>query len=180
MTIGRTSWDRVWLEMAVSISGRSRCDKAKVGCVLVSEDNQMIAASYNGPAPKWKPPNIVAVSTYDGRQEIKASRPITDHCSDWCPRAKNPESTDQSYSDCVSLHAEVNAIARADRSRMTNAKAYVSTSLCISCAKALVAAGVSRIIYLRGNDAHRSPQNVLDYLQSCGVSVWGFDNVSDL
>ncbi|QDK02693.1 dCMP deaminase [Gordonia phage Phendrix] len=152
----RITWDEVWLQMAQTIAQRSRCDRAQVGCVLVSRDNQMLACGYNGPAPSFDVPS--------------------EHCSDWCPRAKNPDSCDQSYSDCPSSHAEINAIARSDRSRMSNAKAYVSTSLCISCAKALVASGITYIVYITGNDAHRDPQNVVEYLKKCHVEIVGVDS----
>jgi dCMP deaminase len=45
----RHSWDYIWTQFALMISGRSADPKHKVGCVIVSEDNtQVFAVGYNG------------------------------------------------------------------------------------------------------------------------------------
>ncbi|MHB8407789.1 MAG: deoxycytidylate deaminase [Acidiferrobacterales bacterium] len=48
---GRPSWDAVWMSLALTLSQRSTCDRAKVGCVVVSKDNhRVLAVGYNGGA----------------------------------------------------------------------------------------------------------------------------------
>lgn len=45
----RPSWDSVWMNLAEMIAQRSTCSRAKVGCAIVSYDNQrVLAVGYNG------------------------------------------------------------------------------------------------------------------------------------
>jgi dCMP deaminase len=48
----RPKFDRIWLTLALDLAERSTCSRAKVGCVVVSGDNQrVLALGYNG---SWK------------------------------------------------------------------------------------------------------------------------------
>lgn len=45
----RPSFDSIYMNLAVELSKRSTCKRKKVGCVIVSEDNQrVLAIGYNG------------------------------------------------------------------------------------------------------------------------------------
>ena len=45
----RPSWDEIWMGMAHELSRRSIDPRAKVGCLIVSDDNtQVLALGYNG------------------------------------------------------------------------------------------------------------------------------------
>lgn len=47
----RPSFDRIWIQMAGLVSGRSTCRRRSVGCVIVSEDNRrVLSLGYNGNA----------------------------------------------------------------------------------------------------------------------------------
>ncbi len=47
----RPPWTYVWMTLADALSNRSTCKRAKVGCVIVSDDNQrVLALGYNGGA----------------------------------------------------------------------------------------------------------------------------------
>jgi dCMP deaminase len=48
---GRPIWDQIWMDFAEHIAQRSTCDRASVGCVVVSSDNSAILGlGYNGSA----------------------------------------------------------------------------------------------------------------------------------
>jgi dCMP deaminase len=47
----RPSFDSIYMRFALELSERSTCDRLKVGCVVVSEDNsRVLAIGYNGGA----------------------------------------------------------------------------------------------------------------------------------
>jgi dCMP deaminase len=148
----RPSWDETWLAVADVIARRSRCTRAQVGAVIVAEDQTVISASYNGP------PRHFPTSDSD--------------CSDWCPRAQGLTDPSPTYDDCPSVHAEANAIARADYSRMQGSTIYVSTSCCKGCAKLLANSGIKRLVYRHepGRE-YRNPQATADFLRACGIEV---------
>ena len=148
----RQSWDSTWLQCAHVMAKRSRCSRAQVGAVVVAEDQTVVSMSYNGP-PKDFP-------TTDG------------DCSNWCPRAMGSGDLSPTYDDCPAVHAEANAIARADFSKMKDATIYVSTSCCKGCAKLLANAGIKRVVFQNeaGRD-YRHPQETIDFLRECGIEV---------
>ncbi len=147
----RPTWDETWLECAHVMSRRSRCSRAQVGAVIVAEDQTVVSASYNGP------PSGLDV---DG------------DCSNWCPRAMRGRDLSPTYDDCPAAHAESNAIARADFSRMRGATCYVSTSCCKGCAKMLANAGIARVVFMHedGRD-YRNPEETEKFLEACGIDV---------
>ena len=151
----RPSWDDVWSRMADTMSERSKCSRAQIGCVIVAEDQTVISTGYNGPPAKYW------------------SVPIDGHrgCENWCERARQGH-TDSAYSTCPSNHAEANAIVRADWSRLNNATTYVTGSVCFTCAKLLASAGIKRVVHrVHDSDAHRDPEKVEGFLRKCGVKV---------
>lgn len=157
----RPSWDSVWMQTAEAIAKRSKCSRARVGAVIVASDQTVISCSYNGPAPDFIDAN-------------------TDSCSDWCPRAKVGASLDSSYANCVACHSEANAISRANWSQTVGATAFITSAVCINCAKLLAAARVKRIVHaVSATDTHRSPDEVETFLKKCGIEVvrWNYDNV---
>jgi dCMP deaminase len=112
----RPSWDEYFLKLAMLASERATCPRMHCGCVLV-RDKQVIATGYNG------------------------SIPGDDHCEDvGCWVVEN---------HCIRTnHAEMNALTQAAKNgHPTNgATAYVTNMPCTTCAKALVAAGIKRVV----------------------------------
>lgn len=51
---------------------------------------------------------------------------------------------------CLTIHAEINAIQQA-RCDLTGAEAYVTRMPCLSCALALILAGITKIYYVHEN-----------------------------
>lgn len=152
-TSSRPSWDETWMSVADTIARRSQCSKAQVGCVVVDEDQQVLAASYNGPPPG---------SDYSGP------------CSDWCKRAITGESTPD-YSNCPSSHAEINAIARMPRTTKETT-IYINRMCCFSCAKAIASAGIGRVVYkITDIDGHIDSGPIGEFLFfQAGIQIESF------
>ncbi len=112
----RPNWDEYFLKLAMLASERATCPRMHCGCVLVKDKN-VIATGYNG------------------------SIPGDDHCEDvGCIIVDN---------HCVrTVHAEMNALIQAARRghAMENSTAYITNMPCTNCAKALITAGVKRIV----------------------------------
>ncbi len=112
----RPEWDEYFLKLAMLASERATCPRMHCGCVLVSNKN-VVATGYNG------------------------SIPGDDHCDQvGCLIVDN---------HCVrTVHAEMNALAQAAKRGhpVDGATAYVTNMPCTTCAKALVTAGVKRVV----------------------------------
>lgn len=160
--MSRPSWDEVWLATAMTIAKRSKCDRAQVGAVIVSMDNRMAASSYNGPPPQYSPTLRL---DYD-----------PSHCNTWCPRAckGEGEALDPMYADCPSVHAEANAIARSTFADTKGGTIYVTSQMCMHCAKAVAAAQISRVVFyvpLADETSHRNPDAVREFLEDSDVDI---------
>lgn len=112
----RPKWDEYFLKLAMLASERSTCPRMHCGCVLV-KDRFVLATGYNG------------------------SLPGQEHCEEiGCLVVDN---------HCVRTnHAEINALVQAAVHGVVikGATAYVTNMSCTTCAKALIAAGIERIV----------------------------------
>ena len=113
---GRPSWDKYFLKLAMLASERATCPRMHCGCVLV-KDRFVLATGYNG------------------------SLPGQPHCDDvGCLLVDN---------HCVRTnHAEINALVQATTHgvNIKGATAYITNMSCTTCAKALIAAGIIRVV----------------------------------
>jgi deoxycytidylate deaminase len=78
------------------------------------------------------------------------------------------------YDDCVSIHAEMNAIAYADRSSMEGGTMYVTSTVCWSCAKVIANSGIRNVVMVgdpEHNYSHRNIDRTIEFLKSCGIGV---------
>lgn len=112
----RPSWDEYFLKLAMLASERSTCPRMHCGCVLV-KDRFVLATGYNG------------------------SLPGHPHCDDvGCLIVDN---------HCVRTnHAEMNALVQAaiHGVNTNGAAAYITNMSCTTCAKALTAAGIKKVV----------------------------------
>lgn len=148
----RPSWDEVWLDVAASVSQRSLCSRARVGAVIVSLDNRVQAASYNGPRPGFPHGDKL--------------------CIHWCARSQLGAKIDADYSTCEATHAEASALVRADRSQLKGGTIYITGACCINCARLISHTELNRVVHVvRGTDVHRNPEAVEEFLRAAGFEV---------
>jgi dCMP deaminase len=112
----RPNWDEYFLKLAMLASERATCPRMHCGCVLV-KNKHVIATGYNG------------------------SIPGDEHCEDiGCLVVDN---------HCIrTVHAEMNALLQAAKRghAIDGASAYITNMPCTTCAKALICAGVKRVV----------------------------------
>lgn len=147
----RPSWQGTWMPVAEILGQRSRCARAQVGAVIVTRDNRVASVGYNGPAKGLM---------------------LRGDCRNWCPRAMGKTDLSADYGACSTIHAEANALLRADYTQIQGGTIYVSHSSCINCAKLVANSGLKKLVHkVTDADAHRNPDEVETYLRQTGVEA---------
>jgi len=145
----RMSWDEYFMRMAHLVAKRSTCLRRQVGAVLV-KDNRVLATGYNG-APKGLP-----------------------HCVDLgkCLREELGIPSGQRHELCVGLHAEQNCIIQAAVFGVSTrgATLYTTTFPCAICAKMLINAEISEVVY----DADYEDPLAKELLTKAGIKLRRF------
>ncbi len=134
----RPSWDDYFMALARIIATRSTCDRLHAGAVLVIE-GRIVSTGYNG-----SPPGL-------------------EHCDDVGHLMEEGH--------CVrTVHGEHNALLQAavlGGSSTKGSTMYTVYAPCIHCAKYIVTAGITRVVY---GKMYRNT-GVAEYFQGAGVVV---------
>ncbi|MFC2064762.1 cytidine/deoxycytidylate deaminase family protein [Chloroflexota bacterium] len=134
----RPGWDSYFMKIAYAVSERSTCDRALVGCVLVLE-KRILTTGFNG-SPKGQP-----------------------HCDEIGHLMVDGH--------CVrTIHAETNAIIQAALHGISTkgSTCYVTHMPCINCTKALINAGIIRLVY---DVSYRTDENALAFLETANIQI---------
>mgnify|MGYP003873820275 CR=1 FL=1 len=120
----RPNWEVYFMEIAKLVATRATCPRRSVGAVIV-KDRQILATGYNGA------PSGISHCPHEG------------DIHDWplgCMRAGH----------CIrALHAEQNALLQAAKLGIpcAGSSIYVTCQPCNMCAKMLINAGITTVIY---------------------------------
>lgn len=128
----RLSWDEYFLEISKAVSLRGDCTRSQVGAVLVSRDHRIISSGYNGTVP-GNPGCLEGA----------------------CPRGKlsyEELPAESDYGNCISTHAERNAILWANPSQRQRSTLYVTRRPCVGCKELLLAVGVERVVWFSSDN----------------------------
>lgn len=144
---------------------RSRCDRAKIGCVIVDRRQRVLATSYNGPPAGW----------YVSSSGFTKGR-LPEGCGDFCTRGREGPTRDtvDSYTDCPANHAEINGLMMTDRTDREDGAIYVTGHVCFTCAKAIGNSGLCRVYLVDADDAreaYRQPDRSIYLLERSGLRV---------
>ena len=114
----RKSWTSYFMEITEMVATRSTCDRAFVGCTLVNKDNRIVSTGYNGSVAGNPHCDEVGHVLRDG------------HC-------------------IATIHAEMNALLYCAKEGISvkGATAYITHFPCLNCTKALIQAGISKVVY---------------------------------
>ena len=121
----RPSWDEYFMGLAREAAKRATCDRGRSGCVIV-KDKRILTTGYVG-SPSGIP-----------------------HCDEMGHQMKKViHEDDTTTQHCMrTSHAEINAICNAARYGVAidGATCYGKFEPCFTCAKALVNAGIKRVV----------------------------------
>ena len=139
----RPDWDSYFMKIASAVSERSTCDRAMVGCVLV-HDKRILTTGFNGSPAGQAHCDEIGHLMVDG------------HC-------------------IRTIHAETNAIIQAALHGVStrDATCYVTHLPCVNCTKALINAGITRIVY---GEAYRVDDNAMSFLKTAGIEIVQHEN----
>lgn len=138
------SWDEYFMGVALLSSKRSKDPSTQVGACIVSEDNKILSIGYNG-APT-------------GFHDDKMS---------W-EREGDFLNTKYAYV----CHAELNAILNYTGLTLKGTKIYVDLFPCNECAKAIIQAGIKKVIYWSDKYADTDQVKASKRMfNECGVTI---------
>ena len=144
----RPDWDTYSMRITKLVATRSSCLRRSVGAVLV-KDKRILATGYNG-APAGMA-----------------------HCEEaGCLRDQLHIPSGERHELCRGLHAEQNAIIQAARqgTEIKDSTLYCTTAPCSLCAKMLINAGVTRIVY----EGSYPDERAMAFFAEAGVKVEHF------
>lgn len=126
----RPSWETYFMGICDQVATRSTCIRRSVGAIIV-KDNRILSTGYNGA------PSGLA------------------HCADvGCYRQAHGIPSGTMAEACRGIHAEQNAIVQAAKYGIPidGSVLYCTTFPCSICAKMIINAGISQVIYWFGYD----------------------------
>ncbi len=118
----RPDFDQYFLDIAAAVAARSDCRRAQVGAVIVDTRRRIVSTGYVGTAAKQ--PGCLQGACPRGQLSY-------DRCA-----------MGTVYDNCISFHAEVNALLYSDRSRHEGGIIYITRQPCDWCYKLLRASGL--------------------------------------
>ncbi len=113
----RPDWDTYFMKIAYSVSERSTCDRAFVGCVL-ARDKRILTTGFNGSPSGLPHCDEVGHLLVDGH----------------CIRTIHAETN-------AIIQAALHGVS------IKNSTCYVTHFPCINCTKELINAGINRLVY---------------------------------
>lgn len=162
----KLNYDQTYMNMAIVLAGLSYAERAKVGCLIVSDDGQIISQGFNGMPHHMN----------NTCEDVECTNHFNDNkCNCGC-EDKDVNITRCRGCDYVKLttkkevlHAESNAIAKCAKwvASTHNATVYVTLSPCIDCSKQMIQAGIKRVVY---HDEYRDLEGV-KLLINAGILV---------
>ncbi len=127
MTDRRPHWAIYFIRIAEAVAERTDCRRARVGAVIVDTRNRIVSTGYPG---------------------TQAGEP---GCLDGaCPRGQLTAeqcAPGSPYDNCISVHAEANALLYSDRSRHDGGTMYITREPCHACTKLLQGSGLAHAIH---------------------------------
>lgn len=166
-------YNKCYIEMAESIAKLSHAERAKVGCIIVSKDGQIISHGWNGMPTGFDNCCETAECSCLWRHgcQYKAEK-IENPDIEFCIKAAAGQPCDKLklITKNEVLHAESNAIvkcAKYGNASTKNASLYVTLSPCLECAKLIVQAGISKVYY---KEQYRNIDG-LKFLEKVGIEV---------
>jgi dCMP deaminase len=136
------TWNEYFIQVTLLTAKKSTCIRQQVGCVLV-KDRRIISIGYNGTAPGQPHCKDIFEKQYLEKYTDKYST-IQEYIA-----SKEFYDEHGNFSKLKELHSELNCLAfSAKNGNSTDGcELFVSLSPCIACAKFIILAGITKVIY---------------------------------
>ena len=130
------------------------CMKVHVGCIIVKPNGRIAGMGANTSNPCCKSKGICHRIELYGENSKEHRLP----------------------SDCNAVHSEINAIIDAGHD-CKGSTAYVTRYPCESCARALVQAGIKKVVYGRGQEISDHTKEILKGVEVVWEKEWAAEDV---
>lgn len=125
----------------------STCVRKKYAAYIISTNGRIAGVGYNGSAP-----NDV-------------------HCVDGgCPRARENVPHGSVYDNCISIHAEANALLWSDQNMRDGGTLIINGPPCYGCAKLIATSGI-RTVVCEYDPSYQNFRDIVEYLMSQEIEV---------
>lgn len=143
-------YDKLYMDIASRVSKMSFAKRLQVASVIV-KDNNIISFSWNGTAPGRD-------NTCENKELLEDSDGTT---------------IEKLVTKDEVIHSEMNSICKAASMGVSlkNSTMYLTHAPCINCAKHIVMAGISRVVF---KELYRDTLGI-DFLNSLNIKVEKFD-----
>jgi len=131
----------------------STCSKRKYMSILTDDNYMVIGLGYNG-----GPKNYL-------------------HCdAGGCPRVTENSPNGSNYDNCISIHAEQNALLHSDHSARPT-RLYVNGPPCFTCAKLIVNSTIKKVFYIR-DESYSDWPKVAEFMKQNNIELLGYTDAS--
>ena len=143
----RPTADEYFMAMAMLVATRSTCIRRQVGCVLIDNNNNILATGYNG---------------------VVRGQP---HCNEGhpCPGAYSASGKDLDL--CYAIHAEQNALIQC-RDLTKVYACFCTTAPCVMCTKLFLNTTLTRMIYVESYPQSSISKNISKKTRTTGKLDW--------
>ena len=145
------NWDEYFMGQALEVSLRSKDPSTQVGACIANQENKQVSVGYNGLPKGMDDDKFLWDSPGEKTGDIYTT--------------KNP----------WVVHAERNAILNCKGTRLDGTTIYVTLFPCYECAKSIVQAGISKVVYLRMYKDERSVRIAKEIFDAAGVEYVAFN-----
>jgi dCMP deaminase len=168
--------DKIFMDFAFGLASLSHCVRVQVG-VVITVDERVVSTGYNG-----TPAGYINCDTHFAKQISKLEAQYVKGMD-----VKPEQIRDLAIGDDAfrkehgewskhEVHGEMNALLHAAKNGVSvlGGTLYTTISPCMDCAKAVIVAGIKKVIYAQEYDRDNYP---LTYLKDNGVKVekWNSD-----
>ena len=143
----RPTADEYFMAMAMLVATRSTCIRRQVGCVLIDNNNNILATGYNG---------------------VVRGQP---HCNEGhpCPGAYSASGKDLDL--CYAIHAEQTALIQCKDLTKVYA-CFCTTAPCVMCTKLFLNTTLTRMIYPESYPRASISENISKKTTTTGKLDW--------
>lgn len=172
----KLEYDKAYMRMALALAQLSHAVRNKVGCLIVSEDGQIVSQGYNGMPHGMDNCCEDKIYKYIPSLECKNPYKCAKYKDGVCDKNCFYADPSKEYTLVTKpevLHAESNAISKCAKwnSSTNGATCYVTLSPCVECSKLIIQSGIKKVCY---KDLYRNTQG-LDFLKQAGIEVKQID-----
>ena len=143
---------------AILVSARSKDPNNQVGACIVNDDNKVLSLGYNG-----------------------LTKNMDDDTFDWKSTGEQTGII-ENIKDYYVVHAERNAILnfRGNTNELVGATLYVTWFPCHECAKEIIQAGITKVVYLRMYSKKDLVNISLKMFEAAGVEVVPYNGEKEI